>query len=186
MYEQRLAQALDPLNLIVHSDLASTLLRAGRLDEALSEADGLLVCEPAYPLGHSTRGWALLLKGRQQEGVAELERAAELSPENTIFTAQLGQAYAMAGRGPEAHEVLRRLEELAKRRFVTPYHMAYIYTGLGLHDRAMDCLEAAFEERSGGIYGVGGSFLFAPLHGHARFQALLARMKLSESSAAGG
>jgi hypothetical protein len=56
--------------------------------------------------------------------------------------------------------------------------MAYVYTGLGEYDRAMDWLERAYEERSGGIFGVKGSFLFAPLRGHPRFKALLKKMNL--------
>jgi hypothetical protein len=56
--------------------------------------------------------------------------------------------------------------------------MAYVYTGLGEYDRAMDYLEQAYEARSGGIFGVKGSFLFAPLRGQERFQALLRKMNL--------
>jgi len=58
------------------------------------------------------------------------------------------------------------------------YHFAHIYTGLGEDETAIDCLERAFEERSGGIYGVKGSYLFAALRNHPRFQALLRRMNL--------
>ena len=75
--------------------------------------------------------------------------------------------------------MLRQLEALSKQRYVSPYHMAYVYTGLGEHDRAMDCLERAHEERSGGIFGIRGSFLFAPLRGHPRFKELLRKMNLA-------
>ncbi len=51
--------------------------------------------------------------------------------------------------------------------------MAYVYTGLGEYDRAMDFLEQAYEARSGGIFGVKGSFLFASLREEPRFKALL-------------
>ena len=40
---------------------------------------------------------------------------------------------------------------------MSPYHLAYVYTGLGDYDRAMDCLEA-YAERAGSIYGFKGSF----------------------------
>jgi hypothetical protein len=67
---------------------------------------------------------------------------------------------------------------MAQVQYVSPYHIAYVYTGLGDHDRAMDYLERAFEERVGGIYGVKGSYAFAPLRSHPRFTALLQRMNL--------
>lgn len=68
---------------------------------------------------------------------------------------------------------------MALERYVSPYHMAYVYTGLGEADRAMDFLERAFAERSGSIYGIKGSFLFASLRSHPRFRALLAKMNLA-------
>jgi hypothetical protein len=40
-------------------------------------------------------------------------------------------------------------------------------------------LEQAFEQHAGGVYGIKGSYLFAPLRGHPRFQALLRRMNLA-------
>jgi hypothetical protein len=43
----------------------------------------------------------------------------------------------------------------------------------------MDCLETAYQQRSGSVYGIKGSFLFVPLRSHPRFQALLRRMRLA-------
>ena len=74
--------------------------------------------------------------------------------------------------------MLRRLQDL-DRRYVSPYHLAYVYTGLGEHDQAMDWLERAYQERAGAIFGVKGSFLFTSLRGHPRFQALLRKMNLA-------
>ena len=54
-----------------------------------------------------------------------------------------------------------------------------MHTGLGEHDRAMDCLEQAFAEGAGAIYGIKGSYAFAPLRSHPRFTALLAKMNLA-------
>jgi serine/threonine-protein kinase len=117
--------------------------------------------------------------GRQAEGLAELERAVALAPDASLWQAQLAQAYALAGRGDDAREILGRLEKWSRDRYVSPYHLAYVYTGLGEADRALDCLEEAFEHRAGAVYGIKGSFLFAPLRPHPRYQALLRRMHLA-------
>ena len=109
---------------------------------------------------------------------AELERAVSVSPGNTLWLGQLGQAYAMAGQVTRAREVLRELEERAQGAYVSPYHFACVWTGLGDADRAMDWLERAVAERAGPAYGIKGSFLFVSLHGHPGFRALLRRMKL--------
>jgi tetratricopeptide (TPR) repeat protein len=110
--------------------------------------------------------------------LAELERAASVSRKNTLWLAQLGEAYALAGKTEKARGLLREIEELAKTAFVSPYHFAYVYTGLGDFDRAMDFLERAVAERTGPAYTIKGSFLLAPLRPHPRFRALLRQMKL--------
>jgi adenylate cyclase len=173
----RRAQELDPL--VHRADVATTLLRAGRYEEALESALRCVEFDPEYARGHSTLGWAYLKNGRPEEGLAELERAAELAPHNPIFVAQLGEGYGLTGRVAEARDVLRKLEEMSRQRYISPYHLAYVYTGLGEPDRAMDLLERAYEERAGSLYGIKGSFLFTPLRSHPRFQALLRKMHLT-------
>jgi serine/threonine-protein kinase len=173
----RRAQELDPL--AHRADLATTLIRSGRYEEALQAALKGLEFEPDYARGRATLAWAYLMLGRIDEGIAELRRAVELAPANSLYFAQLGEAYGLAGRIEEAREVLGRLQEMARTQYVSPYHLAYVYTGLGEMDRAMDLLEQAYDERAGSLYGVKGSFLFVPLRGHPRFQALLAKMNLA-------
>ncbi|NJD10994.1 MAG: tetratricopeptide repeat protein [Gemmatimonadetes bacterium] len=176
---RRRALELDPLDPICASDLATTLLRAGCYQEALLEAQRLAEREPGLALAHSTLGWAHLHTANPAAGIAELEKATELSAGNTMFLAQLGEAYALAGRTKDARRVLQRLEQLARERYVPSYHFAYVYTGLGEQEKALDCLERAYEEHAGGIYGFKGSFLFASLRTHPRFRALLVRMNLA-------
>ena len=170
------AHELDPL--AHRGDTATALLRAGRYDEALREVTQVLEVEPSFVMAHATLGWVHLLKGRPDAGIAELEKAVALSPDSTLWLAQLGQALAMAGRTDEAREILRRLNELSEQRYVSPYHVAYVHVGLGEQDRAMDWLERAYAERAGGVFGVKGSFLFAPLRDHPRFRELLRKMNL--------
>jgi hypothetical protein len=84
----------------------------------------------------------------------------------------------MAGQTAKAHEILEELESRTETGYVPPYHLAYVYTGLGDADGAVEWLERAVAERSGAVYGIKGSFLFASLHGHAGFQGLLRQMNL--------
>jgi serine/threonine-protein kinase len=171
------AQELDPLT--HRADVASTLLRAGRHEEALQAALRAVEFEPDYPRGRSTLGWAYMKLGKVDEGLSNLLKAVKLNTGNTLYLAQLGEAYGIAGKTDEAREVLRQLEEMGRQRYVSPYHLAYVYTGLGENDRAMDFLERAHAERAGSVYGIKGSFLFTSLRSHPRFKALLAKMNLA-------
>jgi TolB-like protein len=175
--EVRLAHELDPL--MVQSDVATTLLRAGRIEETIKEARRGLQADPGAPRCHSVLGWALIFHGENAAGIAELEHAVALTPGATLFLSQLGQAYALTGSIERARQILGQLRERATLEFVSPYHLAYVHAGLGEADAAIDCLERAFERRSGAIYGIKGSFLFRNLRGHPRFESLLRRMNLA-------
>ena len=174
---QRRAHVLDPM--VPHSDLANALLRGGRYEEAERTAVEAVRAAPDYDRAHATLAWAYLLTKRPAEGIAELEKAVALTPDNTGWWAQLGQAYALNGDPQKAHDILARLTEKSAHSYVSPYHFAYVYTGLGEYDKAMDYLETAYRERAGAIYGIKGSFLFTDLKSHPRFVALLEKMNLA-------
>src|SRR5207249_11863458 len=81
------AQQLDPL--AHRSDLAATLLRAGRYDEAVRAAALVIDLDPHYSLRHATLGRVYLKKGMYANGLAALDRAQPLAPRNTLFRAPL-------------------------------------------------------------------------------------------------
>jgi eukaryotic-like serine/threonine-protein kinase len=172
------ALELDPL--VHRGDYAGALLRAGRLEEALAAAENLIVAEPGYHRGHATLGWTLIRLGRHGEGLASLERAVGLVPDSTNFQAHLGQAHALVGDRERARAIAAQLDALARTRFVSYYHRAFVYTGLGEHDTAIDLLEQAVQHRSGAVYNLKGSMLLAPLREHPRFQTLLRRINLAD------
>ncbi len=170
------AHELDPLAHMV--DAITSRIRAGRNEEAVEAAVRAVRNESANPRLRATYGWALFRLGRTQEGIAELERAVSISLSSTLWMAQLGQAYGLVGRTAEARDILRRLEDPSRETPTPPYHLAYVLIGLGDTERALDCLELAFAEGKGPLYGIQGSFLLSPLRDHPRFTALLERIHL--------
>ena len=169
------AAELDPL---VHRiDIATALLRAGRIDEAIERTEAALELD-AHERTHATLGWGYFLAGRREKGLAQLERAVGIAPGAMMWLAQLGEAHALAGNEARAREILHTLDERARETYVPPYYFAYVHTGLGEAERAMDYLERAVDERAGPAYSIKGSFLLAPLRTEPRFRALLRRMKL--------
>jgi TolB-like protein/Flp pilus assembly protein TadD len=170
------ARELDPL--VHRMDLVTTLLRAGRYREAVADAESAVEIDPDHDRTRATLGWAYFLSGRRDEGLAQLERAVSLSRDDMLWLSQLGEAYGLAGNVVQAREILAELENRSRDAFVSPYHLAYVHTGLGDFDRAVDSLERAVALRTGPAYSIRGSFLLAPLQSHPRFRALLRQMKL--------
>ena len=170
------AQELDPL---AHRlDIVTAMLRAGRTSEALVRAQEAVEVDPDSDRARATLGWAYFLGGREEDGIAELERAVAAAPGNTLWLGQLGEAYGLHGDTTRAREILRDLDARARQGYVSPYHHAYVHTGLSDAERAMNWLERAVAERTGPTYGIKGSFLFAPLRAHPRFRALMRQMNL--------
>ncbi len=172
----RRARELDPL--VHRMDLVTAPLRAGRYAEAIPDAEAAVEIDPAHDRTRATLGWAYFLSGRRNEGLVQLERAVSLSRQDTLWLGQLGEAHGMAGNTATAREILAELDHRARDSYVSPYCFAYVYTGLGDLDRAMDYLERAVRSRTGPAYAIKGSFLLAPLHDHPRFRALLRQMNL--------
>jgi tetratricopeptide (TPR) repeat protein len=171
------AYELDPFTCL--ADLATSQLRAGRAEAAERQAVAGLRREPRSARLHATLGWAIFRQGRIEEGLAKLEEAVSLAPLESSWIAQRGQALALAGRTEEARALLGQLTDPARPVPASPYHLAYLHTGLGDADRAIDCLERAFTEGNGPLYGMKGSFLLTPLREHPRFIALLKKMRLA-------
>jgi serine/threonine protein kinase/Flp pilus assembly protein TadD len=173
------AQSLDPL--AHRNDLATSLLRAGRYDEALEAGLRNVEFDPTDDRAHATLAWAHLKTGRPEAGLAELERAREITPESDQWLAQLGQAHGLLGRSADARAALAELRERAARRYVSPYHVAFVHVGLGDHDEAIDILERAIDDRAAAAYAIDGSFLLAPLRSHPRYPALRRKLRLPDA-----
>ena len=95
-------------------------------------------------------GFAHLLLGRPGQAVPELEAAVELErPDRPAsFLAPLGLAYGLSGRKSDALEILAELTQASHRRYISPYYLAAVNSGLGRMDEAFRLLDQALEERT--------------------------------------
>ena len=93
-----------------------------------------------------------------------------------------GYTLARRGRKEEANEILKELRELrqeadrTQKFYVSPYHLAVIYTGLGDNAQALDWLERGFAERTFWLAHLKVEPAFDGLRKEPGFQALLKKM----------
>jgi predicted Zn-dependent protease len=90
------------------------------------------------------------------------------------------RVYALAGRKDEAQGVLEELRARAKRQYVPSTSLALVYLGLGQHERALEWLEKAVDERAVGVIYLKSDRRFDTLHNYPRFADLLRRIGLVE------
>ena len=92
--------------------------------------------------------------------------------------AALAHTLGAAGRKEEASQMLDELTQLAKQKYVAPYYFAGIHIGLEESERAIECLERAYEEHSHWLIYLHMDPSMDALRDAPRFQDLLRRVGL--------
>jgi TolB-like protein/DNA-binding winged helix-turn-helix (wHTH) protein/Flp pilus assembly protein TadD len=172
------AENLDPLSLIISSDLAEELLIAHRYDEAAKQTQKTINMDHFFAPAHYVMGATFVQKHRYDEAITELQKATELSEGSTAFNANLAYAYAVSGRRNEALKILTDLKNQSQHGFSNAPEIALVYVGLDDKDQAMTWLEKAFDERFSPWVLMRPAF--DPLRSDPRFQDLLRRIGLSK------
>jgi TolB-like protein/DNA-binding winged helix-turn-helix (wHTH) protein/Flp pilus assembly protein TadD len=145
MAEIKLALELDPLSLVINATLGERLFYARRYDDAAAQLRKTLEMEEGFGPAHYLLGLTYEQKGMYEQALAELGRARELSGGSPWMVAAFGHTLAMAGRRHEAQKVLVELKELSRRRPVSPYDMATVYTGLDEKTQAFEWLQKSYK-----------------------------------------
>jgi len=145
--EVRRALELDPLSLHMNAAVVMTHYFGRQYDQAIEHGCVAVELDSSFYPTHFYLALAYEQKGRFSDAAAELEQARVLSNNSTLMTASLGRVLAVWGKKEEARSILRELAELASRKYVSQVFVAMIYAGLGEKDRALACLDIAFDER---------------------------------------
>jgi TolB-like protein/Tfp pilus assembly protein PilF len=145
----RVTQALmlDPLSLIINSDMGDLYYYARRYDEAITQLEKTLQMDASFWPAHVNIGRAYVQKGMIEEAITSLRTAIRLSNNHPSGLGMLGYAFAVGGRRDEALEVIDQLKELSTRVNVPSYLLATVYVGLGDVDRAFEWLKLAQSRR---------------------------------------
>jgi TolB-like protein/DNA-binding winged helix-turn-helix (wHTH) protein/Flp pilus assembly protein TadD len=172
------AENLDPLSLIISSDLAEEFLIDHRYDEAAKQTQKTINMDHFFAPAHYVMGATFVQKHRYDEAIAELQKATQLSEGSTAFNANLAYAYAVSGRRNEAVKILTDLKNQSQHGFSNAPEIALVYVGLDDKDQAMVWLNKAFDERFSPWVLMRPAF--DPLRSDHRFQDLLHRIGLSK------
>src|SRR6185503_20361713 len=136
---------LDPYSPFLNALSGQFLENAGKVDEGLTRLRETYDLAPGFWFPHLFASATYIDKGMFAEALTEARRAKELSRAQSVSTAFEGYALAKLNRKGEAQALLDELLKLSKEKFVSPCHLAIVYTGLGDKDQALAQLERAFE-----------------------------------------
>jgi tetratricopeptide (TPR) repeat protein len=113
--ELRVAHELDPLSLIIMTDLAKRLSLAGQDTEAFALFNKVVEADPDFVQGHYYLAKAYELKGAYQEALAE---ANKIKPPDVIpfGLSRRGHIYALQGKRREAFQLRVSCRRLQSKR----------------------------------------------------------------------
>ncbi len=124
----RLAQALDPDDLLVLGFSATRANFRGDSEEALEIWRRIAAKDPLSPVSRSNLGHFLMLNGRFDEAIVEFRRALELNPgAPPALRAQLAAALILQDRHADAKATIATLPEGADR----DYALSLLYRSPG-------------------------------------------------------
>ena len=145
--ELKKAEVLDPLSLIISTDVADALTIAHKYDESIQQSRRAIEMDPSFAMAHYQLAQALIQIHQYGAAVAELQEAIELSRGNPICISLLGYVYAISGNQKEAKSRLVELQNAESGSNSNAANIALIYAGLNQKDQAFAWLEKAYQAR---------------------------------------
>src|SRR5271168_4408 len=174
--EMKKAESVDPLSLIINTDLAELLVLAHSYDESIRQSRKTIEMDPNFAMAHNQLAQAYLQQHKYEEAVVELQKAVQLSGGSPTCIANLARAYALSGQRSKAVKLLSELKGRATPGYSHASEVAVIYVSLGDMDEAMNWLEKGYAERfNPGVLIRPG---LDPLRSDPRFQKLAHRVGL--------
>jgi eukaryotic-like serine/threonine-protein kinase len=167
------ARDLDPLSLIVSSNVGWVYFRARRNEEAIAEFERGLALDSTYLQSHMRLADSYFAAGLVDEAIAEGETVARLSNGNVADLILLEKLKLRAGRPNEFDRRLEELVALNAKGYASPGAIANAFFAAGRNDEGFVWLERAYAERSNNMVYLSVEPSYDSVRDDPRFRALL-------------
>jgi eukaryotic-like serine/threonine-protein kinase len=179
MEEIKQAQELDPLSLIINTNVGTLFYFAREYDNAIKQLHRTLEMESGFVVAHQWLARSYEQKLLFSEAIKEHQKSLEILGDDPESLASLAHAYAVSGKRNEAEKIMHVLKILSKERFVSHYWLGLIYAGLGEVEASLKYLEKACEERFDWLLFIKVEPMMDPLRSDRRFTGLLKKLGLA-------
>ncbi|MCI0444929.1 hypothetical protein L0152_17190 [bacterium] len=176
--ERKRALELDPLALGGNAMAGRDYHLAGQYEQAIEQCRKTLEIQPDFfpALIHLAKAYRE--KGMYHQAIDELSKTNDLTGGRTESISLIGHIYAVMGKRTEAQKALDELKERSKHRYVSPYHIAVVYAGLGEKDMTFEWLQKAYEDRNELVTFIKFAPEFDNLRSDPRYAELLRKLNL--------
>ena len=176
--EAKRAQELDPTSLIVNATVAYVYYNTRRYDEAIEQCRKALMLDPNFFASRRYLSLTLAQKGAYEEALAEAQKAMSAVRGSAVVKAEYASTLALAGKRAEAEKIIEELKQISSERYLSPYHIATIYSCLGDTDEAFEWLKKAVDEQGDFLNYAKADPKLTNLYGDPRYGELMRRIGL--------
>jgi TolB-like protein/Tfp pilus assembly protein PilF len=174
--EMKRAQELDPLSLMINTNIGLIYYFQRHYDKAIEQSKKTIEMDRTFSQAHYQMAKAYGMKGMYKEAIAAARKAYDLGL--PWGAAVLGWAYALSGNKDKAKELLHELEEVSRKRYVPLTNFSWLYLGSGNSDRFFEVYEKAYEARDPALPFFKASPECDAVRSDPRFTKLLKKMNL--------
>jgi serine/threonine-protein kinase len=179
-----IACQLDPLCLVSNTGAAWVRFVTGDYDWVIERCRHTIDMAADFPAPHRLLAAARLQMGDVAGSVSYLDSAPAVVRQEPTTIAWLAHAVAVNGDTARAKSLLCQLEDISRSRYVSPYHCAIGWAGLGNADTAFTLLARACDDRDPSVMHLASEPRFNVLRSDARYRALTERIGLDTESPA--
>jgi serine/threonine protein kinase/Tfp pilus assembly protein PilF len=170
--QMHLARILDPLSLIIITNVGWVDYYARDYDGAIASYREALQLDPAFQTAEMKLAWAYERKSMWGEALAARQRFYLAAGQLAIAQALAGN-YARAGYPGVMRAILEETQKPDARQYYPDYEIAKLYATAGDGEKALGSLERAYAHRSGWLVYLPVEPAFDSLHTDPRFIRLI-------------
>jgi tetratricopeptide (TPR) repeat protein len=182
MDELQEAIRLDPLSLVLRTDLACLSYLARRPDEAIAQCRTTIDLDPGFFRSYWVLGHAYTQKGIYPEAIRYFEKARELAGDATFVAqilAALAHVNALSGEHDQARQYIQELESRARQEYISPFWISMAYVSLNQTEQVFSWIEKACDMRDPWLFTLPNLPIAAPLESDHRYRSILHKMSLA-------
>jgi eukaryotic-like serine/threonine-protein kinase len=167
------AHTLDPLSVLVSSDMGFELYYDREYEPAINALRDAIAMNPKAPPPHFWLARVYQAQGRYAQAVTEFQSAGPGVSQWPPALAGLGHLYGILGKRSEALQVIAEMRGMAEKGFVTAYAPTLVYLGIGDKEKTLAGLNRCLEERSNWMVWLLKDPRWDPMRSEPRFQEII-------------
>jgi tetratricopeptide (TPR) repeat protein len=173
------ARELDPLSILVATDIGFEQYYDRNYDEAIKLLKDSIAMNPNAPIPHFWLARVYQAKQKYDEALAEFKLA------RIGWTiGATGHLYGIIGNRSAGMKELEEIDKISKQAYISPYFEALIYLGLGEKEKTFELLDQSYRQKVNWLVWLLKDPRWDPMRSEPRFEEMLRKVSFPEDAIA--